>query len=399
MTYQLNPLVNAQKSYGVIETRLFYLGLQDINPHITENDVYFDEKFPNTFISCSKLKKIFGNSWYLPEIKKACRKLIKSSIEIEYEDGIDLYTVFQHIRYKENEGLYIKFNEDMRNFILDIYKGYKKYGFTKIEMQQIFILDSAYAMRLMELLLQYKGKNKAGIITRKIGINELRKRLDVPETAYKTMCNFRKRVLDSPIEEIERKTKYKISYKTIKDGRTVTEIEFTCDCSNVIKYTTTIDAPEPIEKRLERDGQTHLFDSPPADEPTAPAIPGLTEGQQDLTDRLINRGVSAETAKMLVKKYSPEVISSNLKYAVQQKDTAKNLAGLIIKFVENDIAGNQEKAKKEAKKREEKRQKEKRMAYGIIEEKENGKQEELTIDLENISDDFKKFLKVKKGGK
>ena len=364
MTYQLNPLVNAQKGYSVMETRLFYLGLQDINPHITEKDVIFDEKFPNTFIPCSKLKKIFGNGWYLTEVKKSCRKLIKSSIEIEYENGIDLYTVFQHIRYKENDGLYIKFNEDMRNFILDIYKSYKKYGFTKIEMQQIFILDSAYAMRLMELLLQYKGKNKAGIIKRNIGIDELRKRLDVPETAYKTMCNFRKRVLDSPIEEIERKTKYKITYKTIKEGRNVTEIEFNCDCSNVIKsdeYTTTIEATMSEEEKLEKEtGQVKLIE--PENAP-AQAGRGLTDEQQEAFDSLVNRGIGGNTAEKLAKTYEFQRIKRNLKKAVEQKDKAKNLPGLIISFIEQDAAGLEELEKKEARARIEERQKDRRQAY------------------------------------
>ena len=84
-TYQLNPLVNAQKNFSVMETRLFYLGLRAINPHITANDKYFDENFPDTIISPSELKKIFGHGQYLAEIKKACKRLIGSSIEINYK--------------------------------------------------------------------------------------------------------------------------------------------------------------------------------------------------------------------------------------------------------------------------------------------------------------------------
>lgn len=250
MTYQLNPLINAQKGFNVMETRLFYLGLKDINPHVTENDIYFDTDFPDTYISPMEVKNIFGNGKYLPEVKKACKNLIRTSLEINYEGGFDLYTVFKHIKYKDGEGLYIKFNEDMRDFILDIYKGYKKYGFTKIEMQQIFVLDSVYAMRLLEVILQFSGEKKKGIIQRTINLEELRNRLDVPENAYKTMCNFRSRVLDLPIKEIERKTPYKITYKPIKKGRKVVAFEFKCDCNSVRKdeeYTATIESPQAPE--------------------------------------------------------------------------------------------------------------------------------------------------------
>lgn len=262
MTYQLNPLVNAQKNFNVMETRLFYLGLQDINPHLTNKDKYFDEEFPDTLITPAQLKEIFGHGQYLKEVKKACRKLIGTSIEINYEDGFDLFTVFQHLKYKEKIGLHIKFNEDMRPFILDIYKGFKKYGFTKIEMQQIFVLESAYAMRILELMLQYNGKKKGGIIKRKVEIEELRKRLSVPVDSYKRMKDFRKKVLDLPISEIERKTKYTITYETIKEGRKIVAIEFSCNCNAVQaddRYTETIEA-ESYEEKLEEAGQVKLIE-------------------------------------------------------------------------------------------------------------------------------------------
>ena len=91
-----------------------------------------------------------------------------------------MYGIYSHIKYRKGKGLWIKFNEDMRPFLLDIYKSYKKYGFTKIELQQIFYLASSYGMRLLELLLQYRGKSKNGVIERELGIDELRYNSNFP---------------------------------------------------------------------------------------------------------------------------------------------------------------------------------------------------------------------------
>ena len=154
--FALNPLLEAQRKFSVIENRLFYLGLQDVNPHLTEKDVFYDTKFPDTHITPSELKKIFGYDACLTEISRTCDNFAGTTIKIWLNDGFDIYTVFQHIKYREGKGLFIKFNEDMRIFLLDIYKLYRKYGFTKIDMQQIFYLGSAYAMRLLELLLKCK---------------------------------------------------------------------------------------------------------------------------------------------------------------------------------------------------------------------------------------------------
>ena len=248
LTYQLNPLIEAQKDFDVMETRLFYLGLQDVNPHLTANDKYYDEQFPDTVITPSQLIEIFGHGQYIKEVDKATDRLIGRFISIRFEDGFEKYTIFQHIKYKENKGLFIKFNEDMRPFLLDIYKAYKKYGFTKIEMQQIFVLGSTYAMRLLELLLQYRGMSKNGIIERELGIDELRYKLNVPEDAYKgRIGNFKQKVLDLPIEDINKHTRYYVRYETIKKGRSVAGFKFICNCNGVRAdddFTSTIEAEE-----------------------------------------------------------------------------------------------------------------------------------------------------------
>jgi len=394
ITYQLNPLIEAQKDFDVMETRLFYLGLHDINPHITEKDKYFDENFPDTIIPPSELKKIFGHGQYIRELDKATDRLIGRYIAIRYEDGFDKYTIFQHVKYKEGKGLFIKFNEDMRPFILDIYKGYKKYGFTRIEMQQIFFLSSAYAMRLLELLLQDKYKAKNGMIERELSIDDLRKKLNVPSEAYKNnMSNFRQFVLDKPIKDINKNTQYIVNYKTVKKGRSVAGIIFFCNCNNAIKddeYTTTIEAEPTPEERLEQEaGQVKLIEPETA---PAQAGRGLTDEQQEAFDSLVNRGIGGNTAEKLAKNYDLARIRRNLKKAVEQKDKAKNLAGLIISFIEQDAAGLEELEKKEARARIEERQKDRRQAYdafhgtnmseigkaGKVEEKEKTEVKELT---------------------
>lgn len=264
--YQLNPLIEARKGFDIMESRLFYLGLQDINPHLTEKDVYFDESFHDTIIPPYKLKEIFGrgqylSGQYLAEVDKAADRLIGRYISVKYEDGWGKYTIFQHIEYKEGKGLILHFNEDMRPFLLDIYKSYHRYGFTKIEMHQIFILSSSYAMRILELLLQYRSCAVKGVITREIDLQELRNRLNVPANAYAgRINNFRKKVLDLPIDDINRHTFYNVSYVTVKKGRSIKAIRFTCDSSKSPKdndFKETIEANPTIEKANKKsDGKT-----------------------------------------------------------------------------------------------------------------------------------------------
>ena len=98
-------------------------------------------------------------------------------------------------------------------------------------------------------------------------------------------------------------------------------------------------------------------------EPPSQTPRGLSDSEQEAYDSLINRGVATKKAERLAKIYDLPRIKRNVKKALLQKDSAKNLAGLIISFIQDDAAGMEEIAKKETKEREEKRQLERRQAY------------------------------------
>lgn len=218
---------------NALEMRLFLLALQNVNPHISQNDKYYDRGFKELHLTPNKVKEIFGHGEYLHRLKEVCNHLIQRSVVIEGENGERIYyALFGRIRYQPRDGLRIKFNDDMRPLILDILES--GYSYTKVSMKQIFQLSSAYAMRLLELMLQYRGMMRDKKIVRQMALDELRFRLDVQEGTYPAIKDFKRRVLDAPIREINEKTQYRISYENVKTGRKVTGFIFTMDCSNVV---------------------------------------------------------------------------------------------------------------------------------------------------------------------
>ena len=231
--YQINPLIQARKQMGAIELKIFILGLQGVNPHVSSKDKYYDKEFKTLFIPVIELVKIFGHTQYLTEIKSVCNTLIKSYIELNEDDGgFTLFNVFYRLKYIPKEGLYIRFHDDLRPYILDLYENK---GYTKYSVGQIFKLSSAYAIRLCELMLQFRGMSKQNIIERTISVEDLRFSLNVPEQAYERIENFKKRVLDEPIAEINKKTEYDICYRQVKYGRKVTAFTFFMDITKVLE--------------------------------------------------------------------------------------------------------------------------------------------------------------------
>ncbi len=227
--YQSNPLMQARKVFDTLGMRIFSLGLRGLNPHLSMNDKMYDEKFPELFIPTSTLVNLFGgNTKYLHDLKPACKRLFDTIIELDKDNGgFVLMHLFSRLKYEPNEGLYLKFDESMRPYLLDLFNSK---GYTKISIDQVFYLTSPYSWRLVELMLQYQNMSEFQIsqdIVREINIENLRFYLNVPKDAYVgRLDNFRKFVLDDPIAEINAKTIYRMSYKVIKQGRRVTGFEF-----------------------------------------------------------------------------------------------------------------------------------------------------------------------------
>ena len=254
--YQANPLIEGRKPFSIIEMRLFLLALQHVNPHLSKHDKFYDQRFKELYLTPAQTKEVFGHGEYLNRLESICDGMTQKVVTVSYDDGgFKKYPVFGYIEYKPKEGLRIKFNEDMRPLILDIFES--GYGYTKIAAKQLFNLSSSYAVRLLELMLQYKGMMKNNVIVRHFELDDLRTKMDIKQGEYKRINDFKKRVLNEPIDDINRSTQYRLSYVATKTGRKVTGFDFTMDCKDMFLETET--PPEEIKlevlpRKSERNG-------------------------------------------------------------------------------------------------------------------------------------------------
>ncbi|WP_218563981.1 RepB family plasmid replication initiator protein [Moraxella caprae] len=89
--------------------------------------------------------------------------------------------------------------------------------FTAYEIEQIGKLQSKYALRLYELAISKKGLGKKFTIT----LLELRKKLGVLPDEFERMDNFKRKVLDKSVNEINKHTDIVLSYEQEKEGRSI----------------------------------------------------------------------------------------------------------------------------------------------------------------------------------
>lgn len=128
----------------------------------------------------------------------------------------------QRVRYLDDEGAI------ELAFTLDVVKGITRLDgaeefFTQYLLSQTSNLNSVYSVRLYELLIQWKTAVKTPVFE----LSLFRGQMGLNDGEYKAMCDFKKRVLDLAVNEINEKTDLTVSYTQEKKGRLIHGFKFT----------------------------------------------------------------------------------------------------------------------------------------------------------------------------
>lgn len=122
------------------------------------------------------------------------------------------------IGYEKDTGIvYLRFTHDVVPLITRL-----EQQFTSYDIEQISSLNSAYAIRLYELLIQWRSVGKTPLFD----LQQFRQQLGVEPVQYKTMSNFKKYVLDFAVQQVNEHTDITVKYDQHKQGRVITGFTF-----------------------------------------------------------------------------------------------------------------------------------------------------------------------------
>ena len=150
------------------------------------------------------------------DVREIIRTIGDKSTWIMCENGIE--RLFRWITYAEihhNSGLIkVRMQDDMKPFLLDLHE-----RFTQYELIYTIVMKSQYSIRMYELLKSYEYRGRY-----KVDMDELKAMLFA--TKYKRFPDFKRKVLDVALREINTLTDLTITYTIIKVGRRYGQIEF-----------------------------------------------------------------------------------------------------------------------------------------------------------------------------
>ena len=214
-----NALTNASYSLSLTEQRLILLAIVDARKSgqgVTANDPLtiaassyasqFDTTRQASYLALKEAVETLFNRYFSYEDKTNGHKKNVKSRWVSKVAYIDELAQVELI-----------FSPDVAPLITELEK-----QFTQYELEQIAGLNSAYAVRLYEVLISWRKTQKIDVIS----LEELRNRLGVGVNEYSRIEAFKRRVLDLAISQINKHTDITASYEQHKQGRKIVGFSF-----------------------------------------------------------------------------------------------------------------------------------------------------------------------------
>ena len=214
------------------------------------------------------------------EISDMTEHLMKEVIEIGSRKD-DHWVMFHWVDVCEydNGTLTVKLSDELKPFLVGL-----RGNFSRYRLSDLISFNSIYAGLLYEKINGYLNENNMPhadvAIEISISIEELR-RITGTENKFERYSNFKLRVIDTALKEINQKSPYHITATEYKDGRAIAGFDFLIE-SQAGHTHRTKNQPKEINIRNESDkldGQMNLMDYQAADNKFY--VTPAAAGQQD----------------------------------------------------------------------------------------------------------------------
>ena len=181
----------------------------------------FNQEIPRKItITAQEFLKCFpdiGEKNVHKQMKEAVENLWNRSIKIEDPNQKEEFRwISSKITYKKGKG---RVDFSFSNEIIP-YLQYLKKNFTKYRIEDVSNLKSIYSIRLYEMILQFQFTN---IFI--IDIENFRERLGI-SNKYLDYLNLRRRVIEPAINELNQKSLFNVTYKSVREGRAIKNLKF-----------------------------------------------------------------------------------------------------------------------------------------------------------------------------
>lgn len=206
-----NQVIEASYQLSAVEQRIVLAAISRIPKSQPITD---DELYP---VSVNELQLLgVHEKTAYRDLKEGINRLYERSINLSIDDKSIKMRWVQEIQFLDSQSIIgIRFSKPILPFISNLSR-----EFTKYALSDIAGINSGYGIRIYELLVQYRQIGK-----REISVESLRSMLELGKK-YPLFADFKKRVIDTAVDQINECSPLSVSYEQKKTGRKVTHILF-----------------------------------------------------------------------------------------------------------------------------------------------------------------------------
>lgn len=196
--------------------KLLYLAISQCKKTDTE---FFE--YSISVKSFAEMMDIDASNIYI-EMDKTTDELMRTFIKYRDDTSVHKYSLFSLCQY-DNATIRFKLNPDMTEFLLEL-----KGNFSQPLLAEFVRMRSPYSMAIWHLMQREMKSQKPyadHIIEFDLSLDELRK-VTGTEKKLEKLSNFKNRVLDKALKEIDENCNVAITYDNLKQGRKVIGFHF-----------------------------------------------------------------------------------------------------------------------------------------------------------------------------
>lgn len=217
--YKSNALVEASYRLSVYEQRIILACIAQVrrDKPLTDQQLYAVSAQQIADMTGTQLGTAYQN------LKAASERLFERRVTLHEapngkgSDKVRLTRWVQTVEYREAEGMVaLRFGTDMVPYLSQLTE-----QFTRYALADVARMDSAHAIRLYELLCQWRDTGE-----REVSIEWLREAFQL-EGKYPAIKDFKRRVIEPAVEQINELSPLWVKWDQRKTGRRVSHLTFT----------------------------------------------------------------------------------------------------------------------------------------------------------------------------
>jgi plasmid replication initiation protein len=214
-----NIITTARYDYSACQIDIMFYMLSILRPYDNHETVYR--------LHVREIENITGRKWNYQQLKEATENMGSKMFEVENEKSYKQIWMFQQVEYLKGMGcVEIRLSEAIRPYLFDL-----KNNFTSFELYSALKISSKFAKRIYTICSQWKDVGQTGFME----IDALKIMLKLKDPSgkepdqFKQFSQFKEKVLDIAVKQINENTDLKLSYNLVKEGRAFKKIRFFID--------------------------------------------------------------------------------------------------------------------------------------------------------------------------